>query len=373
MIIKRIDENTLSCTLSQEDLLEKGFKLDDFFEKKKEAVDYIRSVVAEAARAENFDMEGQIMMMRVSVLPDRSLNLLITRENPGEGIVQHVRRIAQSIMESIAAQAMEESAGQAEKDPVDDLVGALLGMDPGEDGGGPSAKDEGARDDGPQESRTPEASQDQPKPADGAASKKKGRRSGADSFMFSFYTLRDAMDCCRVFEGAGEIDSALYYLREDDTYFLILHRNGFTPDSYERRIISANDFGELVTTNEKYISFVTEHGVPIMRERAIEQLLSGLPAKKRRRKRAGKPEEAEISLSPAEDTAAEASEPGDDGAVTSAGPGADGIQAAVDPEDDRAGDAADSAADTAEEASEPGADGAVTSADQSGPAEPSEE
>ena len=98
MTIKRINENTLSCIITPEDLHANGFKIDDFFERKKEAVDFIRSTVAQAAISENFDLAGELTTMRISVLPDHSLSLLITRETTKEGAADEVRKIAHSIL-----------------------------------------------------------------------------------------------------------------------------------------------------------------------------------------------------------------------------------------------------------------------------------
>ncbi len=92
MKIRRINENTISCIISPEDLRANGFRIDDFFEKKKEAVDFIRSTVIQAAISENFDLQGEFTTMRVSVLPDHSLSLLITREDSKEGAINEVRR-----------------------------------------------------------------------------------------------------------------------------------------------------------------------------------------------------------------------------------------------------------------------------------------
>ena len=111
MKIKRINENTISCTITPEDLKANGFELDDFFDRKKEAVEFIRQTVAQIAISENFDLQGELTTMRVSVLPDHSLNLLITREDSKEGAASQVRRLARSIFDSIISKAAEKASG----------------------------------------------------------------------------------------------------------------------------------------------------------------------------------------------------------------------------------------------------------------------
>lgn len=251
MKIKRINENTISCTITPEDLKANGFELDDFFDRKKEAVEFIRQTVAQIAISENFDLQGELTTMRVSVLPDHSLNLLITREDTKDGATSEVRRLARSIFDSLVSKAAEK-AGKEEADqessPSDSLMKSLLS--------GNKEKNDSDTEEQPAEKQFPVI---------------------GDSFMFSFYSVRDAMDCCKLFAGAGHVDSSLYYLREDDIYFLVVRRTGETLDGFEKCVLSANEFGELVTSEEQYIAFVTEHGLPIARGHAIEMFMDVFP------------------------------------------------------------------------------------------------
>lgn len=254
MKIKRINDNTISCTITPEDLRANGFELDDFFDRKKEAVEFIRQTVAQIALSENFDLQGELTTMRVSVLPDHSLNLLITREDSREGAAQEVRRLARSIFDSIVSKAAEK-AGKEESDqensPSDSLMKSLLsGKQEKQDGKGTDQTDQKT------EEKAPLV---------------------GDSFMFSFYSVRDAMDCCKLFADAGPVDSSFYYLREDDIYFLILRRTADTPAEFNRCVLSANEFGELVTSEEQYIAFVTEHGVCVAQNHAVEIFLNVIP------------------------------------------------------------------------------------------------
>ena len=251
MTIKRVNDNTISCTISPEDLRANGIELDDLFDRKKEAVDFIRQTVAQVAISENFDLRGDLTTMRISVLPDRSLNLLITREDTKEGAAREVRRTARSIFDSIASRAAENAGDQdneQEGSASESLMKSLLA--------GISESSEEKSEDGQEKKQLPMA---------------------GDTFMFSFFSVRDAMDCCRVFADAGPVESSLYYLREDDTYFLIVHRTEDTPAGFEKCVLSANEFGELVTSEEQYIAFVTEHGDCVAKDHAIEMFMNVIP------------------------------------------------------------------------------------------------
>ena len=45
-------------------------------------------------------------------------------------------------------------------------------------------------------------------------------------------------------------------------------------------VLAANQFGELVTSQEQYIAFVTEHGICVAPEHAVEMFIDALPEKK---------------------------------------------------------------------------------------------
>lgn len=265
MKIRRINVNTISCIISPEDMREHGFGIEDFFERKKEAVDFIRSVVLRAAISENFNLEGELTTMRVSVLPDHSLSLLITREDSQEGASKEIRRIAQSIFEAIAAKAAEKEKNQEEdqdQDPSESLMRSLLAEN-SSDRNRTKAGEDGDGSDGIKESGTKQKNS-------GTEDPKKLKK---DAFMFSFYTVRDAMNCCRLFAAIGAVKSSFYYLREDDVYFLILRRTAATPPDFDRLVLSANEFGELVTSHEQFIAYVTEHGICIAKDNAVSMLL----------------------------------------------------------------------------------------------------
>ncbi len=241
MKIRRINDNTISCIISPEDLKEHGIRIDDFFERKKEAVDFIRATVAKAILSENFDLAGEMTTMRISVLPDHSLSLLISREDPSQKGLSEARKYVKDLLESISDKVKEK----AEKKPSfeNDPIAGLLSD-----------------------------TSDLPDP-----SGKENDKAREKAFMFSFYSVREAMECCRVFENMEPFDSSFYYLSEDDVYFLILRRTEQTPEGFERRVLSANEFGELVTSNEQYISFVTEHGICIAKGNAMELFMNVMP------------------------------------------------------------------------------------------------
>ncbi len=78
MTFRRINDTTINCIISPEDLRSRGIKIDDLLERKEEAMNYLRETIVEAARREHFNLESQYSSMRISILPDHSISLTLT-------------------------------------------------------------------------------------------------------------------------------------------------------------------------------------------------------------------------------------------------------------------------------------------------------
>ncbi len=81
MKFRRIDNKTVSCIITPEDMKAHGIKLDDIFEKKEEAMEFLHMVVGEAERRVNFRPQGAVTSMQMSVLPDHSISLTISEQS----------------------------------------------------------------------------------------------------------------------------------------------------------------------------------------------------------------------------------------------------------------------------------------------------
>ena len=80
MKFRKINETTINCIITQDDLKKHGINLDDLFDRKKNAVEFIRGVILKAANSVNLSMKNDYTSMRISVLPDRSVSLTISQD-----------------------------------------------------------------------------------------------------------------------------------------------------------------------------------------------------------------------------------------------------------------------------------------------------
>ena len=77
MKIKRVDENSISCRISKEELEEMGLALDDLISNKEKARDLLREVLAEAKDRVDFHADSGQLNVQMSVLPEGDVTLTI--------------------------------------------------------------------------------------------------------------------------------------------------------------------------------------------------------------------------------------------------------------------------------------------------------
>jgi adapter protein MecA 1/2 len=77
---RKINETTINCIITQDDLKKHGINLDDLFDRKKNAVEFIRGVILKAANSVNLSMKNDYTSMRISVIPDHSVSLTISQD-----------------------------------------------------------------------------------------------------------------------------------------------------------------------------------------------------------------------------------------------------------------------------------------------------
>ena len=211
MKFRRVNDTTINCIITQDDLKEYGLHIDDLFERRKEAEEFFRGIMAEAARQENFNLESEFTSMKIAVLPDHSISLTLS-EDPGESAV--IRKVRELAGKSVRKNQTQE--------PV------------------------------------PEKSRENKNP------------SGA--YMFRFETMAEAVACAGRLSAQEEIATSLYREPAEGFYFMIVERTGDNSHDFERLVLSLNEFGSLVTGQAGAIAHFCEHAECIVRENAARIL-----------------------------------------------------------------------------------------------------
>lgn len=209
---RRVNDTTINCIITQDDLKEYGLHIDDLFERKKEAEEFFRGIMAEAARQENFNLESEFASMKIAVLPDHSISLTLSEDPNASTAIRKVRELA--------GKSIRPARG-------------------GEKGS----------------ARTGEAA---------------GKTSAAQ-YMFRFEDLSGAALGASRLSGSG-IRTSLYRDPEEGFYFVIAEKAGQAGHDFEHLVLPLNEFGSLVTGQAGVIAHFREHAQCILKEDAAEIL-----------------------------------------------------------------------------------------------------
>lgn len=213
MKFRKINDTTINCIITQDDLKKHGIDLDDLFDRKKNAVEFIKRIIHKAASSVNLNMKNDYTSMRISVLPDQSVSLTISQD-PGESakIREHKDMAARSADDGKKASAAE-------------------------------------------------------------AARKEGKAvTGSGTYVFQFASVMDTIPCCRMLENCRGLESSLYFVRETGNYYLVISRGSDASAEYDSAVLKVNEFGKMVTCSDRTLAYIREHCDCILGRKAVQQI-----------------------------------------------------------------------------------------------------
>ena len=78
MRFKRIDNNSIRCIISQEEMDAHGIGIDDLMDDRHKAETFLRYILQQAHDVLNFEMTGNVLNVQLSVMPGGDVSLMIT-------------------------------------------------------------------------------------------------------------------------------------------------------------------------------------------------------------------------------------------------------------------------------------------------------
>lgn len=225
MKIERVDEKTVKCYLSNEELEEYDIDYKDFLLRSEKAKEVVQEIIEQAAeevgyRPPKFAFDLQIMM-----LPDQGLLLTFSEREPeGDQLAACLKEMKRFL------QLAREQAG-------------LSGGDPGK-------------------GETPEKGQN----AEEAAREEKK----PELAVFAFGSLGDVMTYAAALPANLRVDSRLFEMK--GIYYLELRKGHAAYERYSRACIQAMEFGSLYAAQEQQVLVLEEHGTCLIKEKAVRKL-----------------------------------------------------------------------------------------------------
>lgn len=225
MKIERVDEKTVKCFLSNEELEEYDIDYKDFVMRSEKAKEVVQEIIEHAAEEVGYTPPRFAFDLQIMMVADQGLVLTFSDRDPDVNdsnqlieCLREMKRILQKTREATEQMVPADAApGQAVKNGAE------------------------------QESVY--------KPEDA---------------VFVFSSLRNVMDYAAVLPGNLRVESTLYEWA--GSYFLHIQKGHAAYERYGRACIEALEFAALYAADEARILQLKEHGTCLIAEKAIKKL-----------------------------------------------------------------------------------------------------
>jgi adapter protein MecA 1/2 len=221
MRFSRIGEHTIKCVISEEEIGDLGFTLDEIMSNGERTQEFMNHIfdLAEQEFQTKFDMG--VKTVRADFMSDHTLTLTFS-EHPGSaGMMEHLKDIVNGLLNSIPKEKWESLQGGG---PVNALTGQTA-----EDG----------------------------EPVRVIA-------------QFVFHDMEILARFAKLVEMEELPWNALYRYR--DEYRLMIDLSGCDEEEVKRLSSLTDEYADDICVGADRRAFILEHGKPILKERAIEQL-----------------------------------------------------------------------------------------------------
>ncbi len=214
MKYKKINDATVQCIVSADDMSEYGLTLSDIFERNERGEEFLRDIIERAHDEVGYQINNGNIAMQITPLKDNGLVVTFTDEGPAafREMLQNLKEVLQEFSAELAGQ--EERARAA----VQTAAGEY---------------DENRR-------------------------------------MFVFASMYETMQYAATIPNTYSVKSHLY--KEGEDYYLVLEKNRLSYKNFNRISAQAVEFGNLIAVSEERMQYLEEHGECLIRDRAVSRL-----------------------------------------------------------------------------------------------------
>ena len=234
MRIKRVDEKTVKCFLTNEELEAYEIDYKDFVMHSDKAKQVVQEILEQAAVEVGYKPPKFAFDLQIMVLQDQGILLTFSES---DGLGGHAKQLLDCIKDM--QQTLQQSKEQ---------LGMLDGMI---------------------DAAVPTVDQEQPVEAS-VETKRQASVQKSDQAIFVFESISDVMGYAAILPVTLRVQSALYEMK--DRYYLYLNKGGAAYERFSRACIQAMEFGKLYSAQPDQRLLLEEHGKCLIEDRAIQKL-----------------------------------------------------------------------------------------------------
>lgn len=277
MEFKRINKDTVTCIITEDDMDEQGIKLEDLFEKKKEAMDFLHDVMRKAQEEVDYKPTGSFMPMQITVLPDHSISLTLS-ENASASFGEILKNLTEKAGITIPKNVLEDIGDSENEDRINRLNEYLKSLKQFTNSVKNIMEDSGLAENHDkislnQKSSAAENKEKSDKISNGASKKNRDKeRLKFHEYVFSFANISTVIEFCKKAPTDLNISSSLYKNEQDGQYYLDLKRLDEEPKVFASLFTMAYEFGHFQASNQHVIAHIRESYDLIIKDDAINSL-----------------------------------------------------------------------------------------------------
>lgn len=237
MEIKRLGENKIRCALTEEEIKDMGFEIDDIIGNGDTTQQFMRLVLNLVEEQENISLENISPMVKAELLSDHSM--AITFGGDSDVSFKDLMNTINQIMGQMTPEKIEEFKGLS-REEKQNVVDSLL-------------------DQKKAENRTEDK-------------KKKTKEKEPMTCALMFHSLEQAVRMSRACFSERIPQSRLYQL--EGAYYLVMDFSGFAKEEMRAFAFAAVEYDDGHVSNEGQIAYIMEHGDSIAKKDAIQMMMA---------------------------------------------------------------------------------------------------
>ena len=255
MKIERIDDKTVKCFLSNEELEEHEIDYRDFVMRSEKAKELVQEIMEMAVEEVGYKPPQFAFDLQIMMIPDEGLVLTFSEKDPlehldnkdGEHLVECLKEM-KKILQKNKEKLQEQTASKNPAEKTDSI-----GANNSANNGAGNAANNTANNTGKE-----------------PANKLMEKAVRPDFAVFAFRNIGRVIEYARVLPANLRVKSSLYVM--DGVYYLYLQKGAAAYERYSRACIQAIEFGSLYAAERDKVIYLEEHGECLVAEKALKKL-----------------------------------------------------------------------------------------------------
>lgn len=275
MKFTRVNKDTVNCIITEDDMDEQGIKLEDLFDKSKEAMDFLHEIMEKAVEEVDYKPQGAFTPMQITVLPDHSISLTLS-ENTDGAFADMIKNLTEKAGLRFPKNFLEELGEVPEEDRIPKLSEYLQSLKDFTNSVKNMVEQSASRKEaaGSVSAQKEDQSRRTKIEGDIASAKTELEQIGFKTFVFEIKDLRTVISLCKQISSKISMGSTLYRNPSNNTYYMVFDRKNEDAKTFASVFSVCYEFGKFVTTKDNLICHMDESFDTVLKDNAIETLCS---------------------------------------------------------------------------------------------------